>query len=417
MRVSADQLQEWTTEARRRWHVPGMAVGVLSGDETVLAADGVLELGSDEPVRPETQFRIASITKPFVATLAMTLVQDGLLSLDEPPPAARTEASIRQLLSHQAGLAIEWPNDLDEDADDEALLRLAAREAERLPVGPGELFSYCNTGYWFVGAGVAHATGTTFEQAMQARVLEPLGLDATGFDVAEGATGHEQTSPGSDEHRPVVDAYPRVRRPSGGLWSNVGDLLRFGVHHAGAPGPLAPESIAELARPQIPLPGGSYGIGWFLFDGRPRRTVEHMGNAAGFQSSLVVVPDERVVFAALTNSSRGLAAVRDVIDRLGLGIASPPAIELAPESLDAFAGHYEGQGLRLECTRAGGSLRVEAAEFNPFTGETVDFPPLEARPVGEREFEVTTPGEWLGDRFDFPRDGLARMMILAQRVE
>lgn len=396
--------------------MPGIAVGVLSRGEATFAADGVLELGTDAPVRPETRFRVASITKPFVATLALTLVQDRLLSLDEPPPGANTSASVRQLLSHQAGLAIEWPRDLDRDDDDEALLRLAAREPERLPIEPGELFSYCNTGYWFVAAGVACASGTTFEDAMQARVLAPLGLGSTSFEAVNAARGHEQLAPGSDEHRPVVDTYPRVRRASGGLWSNVADLLRFGEHHVGGPGPLTPESVAALKAPQIPLPGGSYGIGWFLREGRGVRTAEHMGSAAGFQSLLIVAPEQRTVFAALTNSSRGSAAIRDVVDSLGLGVVSPPEVALTAEELDRFTGRYAGQGIRLDVARADGGLRVQAGELNPFTNEVLEFPRLDARAVGKQEFEITT-GEWAGDRFDFPRDGFARMTVLAQRVE
>jgi CubicO group peptidase (beta-lactamase class C family) len=414
--VSADQLSQVTAEARRRWHVPGIAVGLLQDGAAVFAADGVADLGRREPVTPETPFRIASITKPFVATLAMTLVQDGLLALDEQPPAARTEASVRQLLSHQGGLAIEWPVEFDDADDDEALLRLAAREPERLPVGPGELFSYCNTGYWLVGAAIARTSGSTFEQAMDERVLRPLGLAATTFEVTNRAHGHEQVEPGGDEHYPVEDSYPRVRRPSGGLWSTVGDLLSFAAHHLGHPGPLTERTAAEMRRPLIAVPGGSYGLGWFLFDRQGAATVEHTGSAAGYQSLLVLVPESRLAFAGLTNSSRGSAAIRDVLEGIGLRRTSPPRVDLPAEELDRLVGRYEGQGVRIDVARAGGELELRLAELNPFTNAVVELPPLRAHAVGEREFEVTT-GEWAGDRFDFPRPGFVRTYVLAQRVE
>src|SRR6266536_44243 len=124
-RISAEQLAEWAAEARERWSVPGIAVGILRDGEVVTAADGVRELGRDEQVSPETVFRIASISKPFTATLAMTMVQDDLLELDEPPPGSHVDATVRELLSHQGGLACEWPQPLDEVGDgDDALLRL-----------------------------------------------------------------------------------------------------------------------------------------------------------------------------------------------------------------------------------------------------------------------------------------------------
>src|SRR5437763_896604 len=135
-RVSAQQLEEWAAEARRRWSVPALAVGVLQKGAVVSAADGVLELGRPKAASPDTVFRIASITKPFTATLAMTLVEDGLLALDEPPPGAPVEATVRQLLSHHGGLASEWPEPIDAvGEDDDALLRLTESEPARLPIG------------------------------------------------------------------------------------------------------------------------------------------------------------------------------------------------------------------------------------------------------------------------------------------
>src|SRR5919108_3970030 len=96
-RVSGQQLAEWVAAARERWTVPGIAVGLLRGNGVATAADGVCDLERDEPVTPETSFRVASITKPFAAVLAMTLVQDGLLALEGPPPGSRVEATVRQL--------------------------------------------------------------------------------------------------------------------------------------------------------------------------------------------------------------------------------------------------------------------------------------------------------------------------------
>src|SRR3954465_8512060 len=117
-RISAEQLAESVAEARRRWSIPGLAIGVLQDGELLSVADGVLELGQPEPVSADTVFRIASITKPFTATLAVTPRPDGLLALDEPPAGAPVPASVRQLLSHQGGLASEWPEPLADAGDD-----------------------------------------------------------------------------------------------------------------------------------------------------------------------------------------------------------------------------------------------------------------------------------------------------------
>jgi CubicO group peptidase (beta-lactamase class C family) len=416
-RVSREQLAEWVAAARRHWHVPGIAVAVSDDGEIVSAADGVAGLDGADAVSPATAFRIASISKPFTATLAMTLVQDGTLALDEPPPGSQVDATVRQLLSHQGGIACEWPEPIDRFGEgDEALLRISEGEPERLPVGSGELFSYSNVGFWLVGAAAARVCGTTYEEAVRARVLAPLGLDSTTFEPMHAARGHTQVEPGAAEHRPVDERYPRARRPSGGLWSSVADLLRFAAHHLGGPGPLTAASLAEMQRPQVATGSEAYGLGWMLHDSRGRRVVEHTGSAAGFQSLLRLIPSEGVAFAGLTNSSRGLAALRDVLVPLGLDREDAPDVVVPADAIAAFAGRYRGQGLEIEIAPDAAGLRVDVKELDPFTGETDVFPTFHARPIGAKEFEIVD-GEWRGDRFEFPRDGFVCMGVLAARTE
>jgi len=408
--VSPEKLAEVAAEARERWNVPGLAVGVLRDGEIVTAADGQQELGRPERVTPETVFRIASITKPFTATLAMTLVQEGLLALDEPPPGTHIEATVRQLLSHQAGLAAEWPEPLD----DSGLLELTEGEPERLPVPAGELFSYCNSGFWFVAAGIARTLGTSFEEAMRTRVIEPLGLASTGFEAADPARGHEQVEPGADDHAPAGTWYPPGRTASGGLWSSVPDLLRFAQHHLGAAGPLTPSSVAEMQRACSSGPGFRYGLGWFLKGRQGQNAVEHPGSVLGFQLLLTLVPQERVAFASLTNSSRGFAAIRDMLREIGLGDDEPPIVESA--DLARLAGRYRGQESVVELTPEDGVLRVERTEIDPFSQEATVLPTVRARPIGESEFEIVD-GEWRGERFDFPRPGFVCMDLRLLKAE
>ena len=414
-RVSAQQLAEWAAEARERWSVPGLAVGLLQDREIVSVGDGVLELGRPDRVSRDTIFRIASITKPFTATLAMTLAQEGLLALDKPPPGAPIEATVRQLLSHQGGLASEWPEPLDDVGDDdEALLRLTEGRPARLPIGAGELFSYCNAGFWFVAAAIARGLGMTFEEALRTRVLEPLGLRSTGFEADFPARGHNQVEKGGAEHAPAEERYPRVRRSGGGLFSSIGDLLRFAEHHLGGPGPLTAEAVSEMQRPVSAGPGFRYGLGWFLWETPSGPAVGHPGSVLGYESLLRFVPGKRLAVAALSNSSRGYAAIRDVIRNLGLAELEPP--EGAVADLTEFEGRYQGQGIELEFVAEDGHLRVGLTEVDPFSGERSVYPSVRARPIGAREFEIVE-GEWRGDRFDFPRPGFVCMGYLATRIE
>ena len=154
-----------------------------------------------------------------------------------------------------------------------------------------------------------------------------------------------------------------------------------------------------------------------LAETRALPTVEHAGSAVGFQSLLLLVPQDRVAVAALTNSSRGSAAIRDVLERLGLGPARVAERDLSIAELAALTGRYQGQDFELEIATEDGGLSIAAAEVDPFSRETQVYPTVHGRPVAEREFEIPD-GEWRSERFDFPREGFVRFLgRLAARTE
>jgi CubicO group peptidase (beta-lactamase class C family) len=398
-------LEDVAREARERWNVPGIAVGLLRDGRVETFADGVASLETGAPVTAEARFRVASISKPFTASLALTLVQDGLLDLDEP---LRGRWTARALLSHSAGLASEWPEPLAGTPDDDDALErlLASQDPAPGPVGTEGVFSYCNAGFWIVAAEIARRTGQTFEAAMQERVLDPLGLARTGFEDggADAAEGHSQVTPGADEHRVERTAYPRVRRSSGGLHSTVGDLLRFAAHHLGGPGPLSPGSIRAMQEPQVSFFGGEYAIGWLVREANGRRVVEHAGSALGYQTVLSLVPEEGLALAVLTNSSRGAAAYAEVQRALGLGEVEPEEAPIPPGELAAFAGRFRGQHDEVVVRAADGGLQLDYVGADAFTGEKRPFPPVAAPYVGHGVFQVRE-GEERGTAAEFLEDG------------
>jgi CubicO group peptidase (beta-lactamase class C family) len=361
-------LEQAVRQAREKTGVPGVAAGLLLDGETVFAADGVLELGRNEPVLAETPFRIASITKPFTATLCAATV-----GLDEP---------MRRLLSHTAGLRCE--------------------SAHALPPEAAGLWSYSNAGYWQAGG----ACEAPFDAAMAAHVLEPLGLEATGFaEPPFPARGHVQD--GESGHRAVsVDSYPAARWASGGLWSTVGDLLRFAAHHLdGAP--------AALHEPRAAALGARYALGWWVrehADGRT--TLDHEGSVAGYQCLLLLVPAESVALAVLTNSWRGSGLARRVVESLGL-LSRPLDVS---DPRDDIAGAYELDGAEASIESTGDGIVVSEAETDPVTGtrRSLRYP---ARSIGNDVYAFAG-GTLMSQRLDFPRPGLARVgWVVLPRVE
>ena len=383
-----------------RWGVPGLAVGVVADGETAVRAWGVASVERGEPLAPDATFRIASVTKPFTAALA-----DTVLDLDAPLETPAGPATVRQLLAHLGGLRCEAERPLDGFASvSEAVAGAGLRAFGR----PGELWVYSNAGYWIVGAAIEHVTGTSFDAAMQANVLEPRGLGGIGFGPPS-TVGSEPVAPGAVEHRAYpVSHYPVPRRPSGGLVARVADLLRF------ADGSWA--TIEPLAE----RPGGEQGPGWMVERRGDRRVVHHPGSAAGFESILALVPDRRVAVAALSNSARGSAAFTTVVDALLEAVAdvppwSPRLADLPPEELEPLAGRYAGPDEEVVVAVRGAALGVQLSERDPFTGETVTSPEFRGRPTSPRAFAVLE-GEAAGSSFDFPGSRFRMGSVLADRV-
>jgi hypothetical protein len=198
--------------------------------------------------------------------------------------------------------------------------------------------------------------------------------------VQEGETGHRAVS---------ADAYPPFRHPGGGLWSTVGDLVRYGLAHC--------RGYAELHTPQAEALGARYALGWWVRDG----VLDHEGSVGGYQSLLLLVPAEELVLTVLTNSWRGHGATRRIVEELGVfgGGSGEPA----------RSGHRDADGRyaldAIEVSVDG--AQIVERESDPVTGD-----PIERRyrvsPVGDGVYGFAR-GVLMGHRLDFPRSGVARV--------
>jgi CubicO group peptidase (beta-lactamase class C family) len=366
--IPQERLAEIVREARARTGVPAAVAGLLVAGRVELAADG--------PVEVETPFRIASITKWFTASLAALC-----LDLDE--------SGARAWLSHTAGLRPE--------------------SSEPLPEECRGLWSYSNAGYWAVGDACAAATGMSFSEAMRERILEPLGLEHTSFEEpADAAPGHVQK--GETGHRPTGPAeYPVARRPSGGLWSTVGDLLRFAGHQLGRPGPLSGPQLGLVREPQAEALGAYYCLGCWRRELEGRRIAfDHEGSVGGYQSLLLVVPEEETALAVLTNSWRGSGLIRRVVRELGLVPARDERPAMSPAAhMGAPPVRYELDGMEAVAD-VRGSLRVSEAETDPITGARIERAPYPVEPLGGGVYGFAR-GLLMSHRVDFPRPDVARV--------
>ncbi|HET7137030.1 MAG TPA: serine hydrolase domain-containing protein [Gaiellaceae bacterium] len=376
--------QQACEDVAARFEVPALAVGTW-----VDGSAAVCTVGCDSG----TRFRIASVTKPLTALLAVEL-----LDLDAPTGVWPGDVRLRHLLSHLSGFDCELPErDLSRfgNGDDALAAAVAELGTVRRFVGADDLWSYANTGYWLAGWLAAQRLGMTYEDALGDRVLGPLGLGATSFGEPDLAGTGPEAGDGP---------YPRARRPSGGLVSNVDDLLRAGR------GLLERPPFAQLATVRGRPNGGVYGLGLF---GQRVAGVDvwgHPGSYGGFQSSFLLVPDRGAVFVGLTNAFNGGKALYELEDAffeqtVGATRPATPFVELPSGAVEAFGGTYANSDEAFEVRATPGGIVVKVE------GEEVHL-----RPIGPRLFQVPD-GPYVRERIAFPREGLARLgSRLAERV-
>ncbi|HEX4954943.1 MAG TPA: serine hydrolase domain-containing protein [Thermoanaerobaculia bacterium] len=317
----------WVEDQRAWLHQPGVAIGIVWGEELVWARGfGVADLESGRPVTPETVFRLGSVSKTFTATALMQLIEAGRARLDDPLTrhlpgltwGSRFEGAnltLWHLLTHTSGLPREaaFPYWTDRHfPTTEELHRGLAEQA--LLFEPGVDYQYSNLGLALLGEVVAALSGQSYEEAVRSRILAPLGMSSTWVELPpQGtllATGYLIRRPdGTQPVAPETDA--RGLTPAANLSSNVMDLARYLGAHLGA-GPaerqiLKPATRREMQRVQWLSPNwtSGRGLGFSVWRQGERTLVGHGGWVAGHRSQIAFDPKTRVGVIVLTNSDQG----------------------------------------------------------------------------------------------------------------
>jgi CubicO group peptidase (beta-lactamase class C family) len=363
-------------DAMRRYHTPGVAVGVLrEGHADEITTYGVTSVDNPLPVQPNTLFQIGSITKTITATAVMRLVEQGRLDLEAPVrrylPELRLadedvaqRVTLRHLLTHTAGFVGD--DFTDTGNGDDAVARYVANVAELPQETPlGSLFTYCNAGFVVVGRVIEAVTGQQYEQAARDLVLEPLGMSQSFFWPTDVMTrrfvvGH--ISPFDDAGEITVArpwALARAANPAGGLTSCVPDLLRYArvLLGQGPPGFLSRASVQLMQTPLAPAGNfaDSVGVAWMLRTIGQTTIVEHSGGTLGQQTALRVVPEREFALVVLTNASRGAELhgwLGAALLRKHLDLAAPDRvpIDVPSEQLAEYVGRYESWLVGIEVT-------------------------------------------------------------------
>jgi len=317
--------------------VPGASVIAIQDGRVILRrAYGMADLERHIAATPETDYRLASVSKQFTAMAIMLLVRDGKIGYDQPIrailselPAGTQAVTIRQLLNHTSGVP-----DYEDLIPDSQIVQVSDRDVlallerkDTLYFPPGSAYRYSNSGYVLLGLIVERVSGVSFPEFLRARIFQHLGMTGTvahinGVDtVPHRAYGY---SPGPAGFTQTDQSVTSATLGDGGIYTNVDDLVRWDQALYGES--LVDAASLRLATTPPDLPGGAatqYGFGWFVDTYRNERRWRHTGETSGFRNAIQRFPDRRFTVIVLTNRNGGEPAViaERIADALLFGAA------------------------------------------------------------------------------------------------
>lgn len=375
---------------------PGaIAVVVEKGKPAYAAARGLADVDAKTPLDPAMPVRLGSITKQFTAALIMKLADEGMLSLDDPLskfvpdfPEPGADATVRQLLNHTSGIAsytgipgamMTRGRNPHTTAEMLAIFKDSPPAFER-----GTDWAYNNSGYVLLGAIVEKVTGKPWHEALDEKIVRPLGLRTLRYGAApNGEQGIPR--PYTRDEEKIVAAMPihmSFPHAAGALVGNAADLAAFArALHQGKV--VRPESYQLMIAPTV-LPGGRtvpYGFGLAPGEVRGRPIVGHDGGIPGFQTDGIYLPKEDIYVAVFANSDRSATDPETVSRKLAAAAVGDPyeeftAVPLDLKEIEPFVGVYRAGDVERRLFVRNGKL------FTQRTGN----PPLEVTPARGNRF-------------------------------
>jgi len=296
---------------RYRGSVPGVSVLVLrNGKAVVRRSYGFADLERRTAATPQTNYRLASVTKQFTAASVLLLAQQGKLSISDrlkrwlpSLPPALDSVTIKHLLTHTSGI-VDYEDLIPDSAttqvhDVDVLHLLESKDSTYFK--PGADYRYSNSGYALLALIVERASGKRFAAFLHDRIFAPLGMNNTlaheeGFSIvanrAYGYTMKEGAWLRKDQS--VTSAV----LGDGGIYSSIDDLAKWDA--ALYDSRLLSDTSRDLAfSAHTPTnnPDISYGFGWRITG----ETVWHSGETSGFRNVIVRYPLRRLTVIILSN--------------------------------------------------------------------------------------------------------------------
>ncbi len=438
-----EELQKAMKDVLDKDHVPGAGVALVSNGELLWCGGlGKADIASGREVTCDTEFRVGSISKSFVALALLKLQEEGKINLEarlldvapEIPVENRWQSTnpvrIVNLLEHTAGFDDMEPSEVYNfhDAYNFPLLDVfnRFREPEEVRWPPSTRMSYSNPGYGVAGYLIEKITGEPFDQYIRDNILRPLGMANADFPFTDANKALLATA--YEGNPPRVAGYPFIYlRPAGDLKASPGELakhvqflLRRGK--AGDVQILKPDSIIRMETVETTLAARNglrlgYGLANYTEVAGGVVTHGHDGGIAGFISTYRYMPEQNWGYVVLLNSTQSGQALNELnklaIDFLSKGFpaSQQPSVSVPDSQLEMFTGYYAPRAPRSQLFSflddLSGGLRVRVIHgqltYSSLFGKpTVLIPVARNLFRGEKDPEATCI---------FVPDGTGRMVL------
>ena len=313
----------------------GLTIGFFKDDFTWVNAYGYADLENKVPAKPESAYRLASVTKPMTAIAVMQLVEKGKINLDAEVqtyvsyfPKKQWPVTVRQLLGHLGGISHYKDPAKELHIKDHKSTRdaIAIFENFDLVAEPGTRYSYSSYGYNLLGAIIEGASGMSYGDYMRQNVWLPLGMTDTQMDdplevIPNRVRGYQLIN-GKVKNSEFVDISSRFA--AGGTRSTVPDLLKF-ARGVIAGKLLTPASMNVVATSMSTREGRltDYGMGWQTTPFNGRYMLVHSGGQNETRTLLYILPSQNMALAVGVNYEGSNPGV--YVERLFQLITGTPA--------------------------------------------------------------------------------------------
>ena len=329
----ADKVDDYVKAEMQKQHIPGLSLAIIKDGKIIkVEGYGMANVELDVPARAETVYKIGSVSKQFIATGIMLLIQENKISLDdkiskflEGTPDTWKDITVRHLLTHTSGIVREAPGFDPFKVQDDAVV---IKTAYPLPLrfAPGEKYEYCNVGYFTLAEIIRKVTGKAWGDYLNERLFMPLGMNATRTTSVTDIVKNRSNGYIWSNNKLQNAANYFALRPSGAFLSSVLDLAKWDA--ALYTDSVLKQSFRDQMWSPVKLNNGTtypYGFGWEVLKIEGHRVVRHGGSLPGFRAALARFVDDKLTVVVLTNSDNANSSA------IALGVANLYIPGLIPE--------------------------------------------------------------------------------------